>query len=381
MGKITRVLTAALAAGLFVLSAPACGDKNLQTIDYPTAGVALKYDLSPGRTFRGRVRRSQTRQIMGSSVTDAIECDVVLRVKGVDPNRGDTLLVAHFEDVSIDSMMPDEMLASALSAVQGLDIRFNVDETGKITNMPKVPSDTPSDVGMMVEMLLDVLEDSFLVVPGKTLAMGEQWVDSDEKGRKGKLGRFSSKEVTTKVEGLFRHKTRSEDVVQLKIDSEKTDIITTKTGSRENTFIGKKKVLFSTSGNYLAELSGEIRKLDPVAGTTFTKVAVEWKPVGVTQEPTPEANEATGSQAISDPCNPDYVGTEECTEGGSQTISDPCNPDYVGTEECKADGTAPADAAAEGEAAKPEGDPKAAAEGDAKPDAKPAEKKPEAAKL
>lgn len=339
MGSFTRAFLAAALVGLCSVTAPACGNKNLQPLEYPSDGVKLTYDLAPGRAWRGHMRSAVTREFQGQPMTNAIECDVVLQVRGPDANRpGTTLLVATFENVTIDSPMPEEFVEGALAGVRGMDVKFNVDATGKVQHMPSLPPNLSRDVGMLIEQLLDVLGGSFFPVPDKTLAMGEEWTDADESGRKGKLGRYSNERVTTEVKGLFRHTARSEDVARLDLSSEKTEVVTTKTGSRETSSFGKKTVLFSTSGNYLASLDGEIRKMDPVAGTTFTKLAVEWTPVPkgtVVPAPEPAPSGHMESQAISDPCNPDYVGTEECVE--SQAISDPCDPDYVGTESC-ADG-------------------------------------------
>ena len=71
------------------------------------------------------------------------------------------------------------------------------------------------------------------------------------------------------------------------------------------------------------------------AGDLIGEAEVTWKKgekVAVKSAPPVE------EQSITDPCNPDYVGPEECKDGSEQqAITDPCDPDYVGPEECKED--------------------------------------------
>jgi hypothetical protein len=184
-------------------------------------------------------------------------------------------------------------------------------------------------------------------MPRKSVKQGETWDEKEKKGRKGKLGSYRVGTTTTTFTGLFREKERNEDVAKLEIVHEREETVTTKAGSHQNKWEGKTEALFSTSGNYLAKVKGEIRKYDPGTGmgpqTTFTKVRVEWNKQSVDEVaaetvPTPEAPKEAEVQAITDPCHPDYVGAEECKETETQAITDPCDPDYVGGEDCKEEG-------------------------------------------
>jgi hypothetical protein len=170
----------------------------------------------------------------------------------------------------------------------------------------------------------------------------ETWSEDEKRGREGKLGRYVVGKVQTRVDGMYRDDTRKEDLLRLVITQKRAETITTKDSSRKIEIEGKSTAMFSTAG-YLAQIDGESREFDPVNGMTFSKVKVDWKKTasGTTGGAAPTVDE----QAITDPCDPDYVGSEECKDGTeTQNIVDPCHPDYVGGEECKT--PPPADAAA-----------------------------------
>jgi hypothetical protein len=141
-------------------------------------------------------------------------------------------------------------------------------------------------------------------------------------------------------------------MAKLVIQKQAQEVITTKSGSHQNEVTGKTTALFSTSGDYLAAVEGEIRKFDPTAGTTFTKMQVDWrKQSRAAIAPAPQTAEV---QKIDDPCHPDYVGPGECVEGTEvQKIDDPCHPDYVGPGECPAEGGAAAPTASPPKSAEP----------------------------
>jgi hypothetical protein len=241
----------------------------------------------------------------------------------------------------------DAIVKQALDVVQNMEVRFNVDSTGKVNYMPPPPQDLEPQVKMVIEQVLESIESAFMEMPRKSVRQGESWDEKEKKGRKGKLGSYRLGTITTTFKGLYHDKERNEDVAKLDVVHEREETVTTKAGSHENKWEGKTEALFSTSGNYLAQVKGEIRKYDPGTGmgpqTTFTKVRVEWTKeavdsVAAETQPTPEAPKEAEVQAITDPCHPDYVGAEECKETETQAITDPCDPDYVGGEECKEEG-------------------------------------------
>lgn len=329
-----------IAVATIALAVPACGgNKNgMRKVEVPQGGIQLAYDLTPGASYQGHVRIGNTQQIEGvGSISQALECDVKLLVVGSDPERSGAQVRATLSNIVLDWGLPpsapfsvDEFAKQAVAQLQGMQVTFNVLPTGEITFMPVPPQELDDQVKEVIFQVLRALEQGFLVMPKHKVAEGETWTENEKRGREGKLGRFVDGKVTTHMEGMFRREEQTEDLVQLKIELQRKETITTKDGSRTSEIQGKSSALFSMQG-YLAEVDGETREYDPKQGMNFRKVRVQWKK---TAQGT--AGAGTGDvQAIEDPCHPDYVGPAECKEAESQTIEDPCHPDYVGAEECK----------------------------------------------
>jgi hypothetical protein len=331
-------LAAALLAAVFVAATPACGgaNKGMRKVDVPAGGITLAYDLTPGASYQGHVRIGNTQQVEGvGNISQSLECDVRLMVLGEDPARGGAQMRATFANIDLAWALPpsapfsvDEFAKQAVAQLQGMQVTFNVLPTGEITYMPVPPQELPAELKELIYQVVRALEQGFLVVPKHKIDEGETWTEKERRGREGKLGRFVDGKVTTKVEGMFRHEERPEDMVRLVIDQKKKETITTQDGARTNEIEGKSTALFSTQG-YLAEVDGETREYDPKQGMNFRKVRVQWKKTAKGKEATPGGD----VQAIGDPCHPDYVGPAECSE--TQAIGDPCHPDYVGEAACE----------------------------------------------
>ncbi len=327
----------------------------MKKLEIPAAGIRMSYDLDPGATYEGHLRIGNTRTVQAegasANINQALECDVRLEVIGADPERGGTMVRASFANVDLQwglpasvPISPAEFTRGAVAQLQGMNVTFNVLPTGEITFMPVPPQQLDEQLKALIDQVLRGLEEAFLVVPKHAVKDGESWSEDERRGRKGKLGRYVEGKVTTKVDGMFHHDKLDQDVVKLEIQLQRKETFTTKDGARANESEGKSTVLFSTAG-YLAQIEGESRDYDPVNGMSFRKVRVEWKK---TADGTPGAAPVTPTQeqTIVDPCDPDYVGEEECKDAPNeeQAIVDPCHPDYVGELECK-DASAPDPAA------------------------------------
>lgn len=316
---------------------------KLQKIEAPAAGITLRYDLAPGQTYVGHVRRSESvRDISGQSMTRSINFDITLTVRGKDDQRGGNLVVARFANVDLKWQLPPGLPFSlsdftnrAKAQLQGMEVDFNVDDRGKVLFMPEVPEGA-EELGLVISQVLDTLETAFLTAPEGPIKPGQSWTDEKKRGRKGKLGKYVEGSVTTTVDGLYRAED-GEEIAKLVITQTETALTTTKSGSHETKRQSKATSFFSTSGNYLKSTSDDTTDFDPGESTTFTKLSVEWSKTPRQGSPAP----APETQAITDPCNPDYVGDQECPGAESQSISDPCHPDYVGGEECKEAAPAP----------------------------------------
>jgi hypothetical protein len=313
--------TARVVLALFALIAtPACGGakstgKDMKKLEVPAGGITLAYDLTPGASYEGRVRMGNTQQVEGlGSLSQSLACDVKLLVIGEDPTGAGAQVRATLSNIELEWGLPpsapfsvDEFTKQAVAQLQGMQVTFNVLPTGEITQMPTPPQELSAEVKEVVYQVLRALEQGFLVVPKHKVDEGESWTEKEKRGREGKLGRYVDGEVTTKVEGMFRHDERAEDVVSLRIEQRKKETITTKDGARTSEIEGKSTALFSTKG-YLAEVNGETREYDPKQGMNFRKLRVDWRK-------TASGKESGGDvQVIADPCHPDYVGPLECTD-------------------------------------------------------------------
>jgi hypothetical protein len=343
MRRVPRLI---LALALLTTGPLACaGGSKMTKIEVPAAGVKLDYDLAPGARFQGRVRVGETISANdGSRINRSLDAELELEVLKVESERGDVLVAARIRNLDLDWRLPpeapislEEFLAGPVSKIEGAEVRFNVSSAGEISNMPPPPQDVDDQTKAVFEQVLDAIESAFLEVPTKTLAAGETWTENEERGRKGKLGRYRKGTITSSLDGMVRDPASTEEFAQLQIRVDREEVITTKDGSHANDWDGKTKALFSVSGRYLAQIRTETTKVDPTVGTTFSKVQVDW----AKRPAAPGSGEKPPQTVtISDPCNDDYVGPEECKtavpEGTEvQAISDPCNDDYVGPEECK----------------------------------------------
>jgi len=310
-------------------------------VETPAAGVTLAYNLTPGAAFIGNIRRSETiSSLSGDSVNRSIEFATKLVVLGPDSERGGTQVRARITNIKLNWALPPAMAAivnvsdltnQARKALERTEITFNVDTSGKIIYMPPLPEGISPELGMVIQQVLDALESAFYTVPERALKLGEQWKDDKKRGRKGKLGRYIEGEVNTKFDGLYTLAEGGQTVAKLKSNNEETEVTTAKSGSHEVRRQGESTILFATQGGYLLRTDSELRTFDAGNSTTHTNVNVVWK-----EAPSQPVAPATETQAITDPCSPDYVGGEDCVPEGAETqaITDPCNPDYVGAGEC-----------------------------------------------
>ncbi|MCA9662868.1 MAG: hypothetical protein KC486_31300 [Myxococcales bacterium] len=367
MLRLVRPLRAALVALVLAgatLSGCASGPK-MTKIEAPAEGLTLRYDLTPGQTYAGHVRRSEHVRdtLSGTSMTRSISFDINLVVAGPDAENGGHKVMARFSNVDLRWSLPPgtpfsiaEFTNSAKAALQGLEVDLSVDSNGKVLYVPPLPTNIDFFLTQVLQGVLDVLETAFLTVPERPLKIGESWSDEKKRGREGKLGLYMTGEVKTTVEGFFRTES-GEEVVRLAITDNERAVTTTKEGSHENKKEGKTTSHFSTSGDYLVSTKGEITEFDPGKSTTIVKLEVTWeKGQSLASVAAQAAAASEETQSITDPCDDDYVGGEECVEGGEvQSITDPCDDDYVGAEECVEGGAAEGDAKA-GDEAKAEAD-------------------------
>ena len=303
----------------------------MEKIESPASGVTLAYDLSPGQVYRGKVSNKQT--VVGTSgnkIARGFSFDVSLAIRGPATDAyGGTLVTARYTNVDIRWGLPSgspigvgELVSKATSQLQGLEVDFNVDETGKVLHMPELPADMPEDLRFVLQEAIDTLETAFLPVPARPLKIGDTWKDDKQRGRKGKLGRYLEAKVTTKVDGFFRDTLANIDLTKLTISESENEVTTAKTGSHAVTKEIQTTAFFAHGDRYLRRLVRDGKTFDPGNATIFAGLDVTW-----TKETAAAASAAPAVvkqvQDISDPCHPDYVGGDECQPDGGANPGDP----------------------------------------------------------
>lgn len=294
------------------------GGSKFAKVEAPAAGVSLRYDLSPGQVYKGSVRRSETERDSRSSVssTRGFSFDLLLTVRGPDSQHGGSAVTARFSNVSLRWSLPPgtpislgEFTANVTKQLQGLEVDFSVDETGKILHLPELPEELAPEMRFVLQESLDTLETAFLMVPSQPLKAGDQWQDDKKRGRPGKLGRYLEGSVKSKLEGFYRAPDGQTTLAKLVTTESEKEVTTTKAGSHEVNKETTTEAYFATDQRYLFSYVSEQQIFDPGNTTTFAKTEVSWtKPASQTTAP---SNQVV--QDISDPCHPDYVGAEECT--------------------------------------------------------------------
>ncbi|MDC0722915.1 hypothetical protein [Nannocystis bainbridge] len=304
-------------------SLPGCKTgPGLTKVEAPAEGITLRYDLTAGQVYQGSVRRSATIRAATSatSSSQSFSFDLTLTVRGADEAHGGTAVTARFSAVQIKWSLPPsfpisvaEFNRTAGQQLQGLEVDFSVDDTGKILHMPELPEDLSAELRVVLQQALDALETAFLTVPARPLKAGDTWKDDKKRGRKGKLGRYSEGTVTSKVDGFYQTGEPPITVARLITDTDETEITTTSSGSHEVKKQSTITALFATDQRYLYSYVNEEQIFDAGNTNTFAKTEVNWsKPVSQTG-----GAAAPKVQDISDPCHPDYVGSEDCNEAGA----------------------------------------------------------------
>jgi hypothetical protein len=241
----------------------------------------------------------------------------------------------------------DEFNANAKKMLEGVTIRFNVDPQGRVSDIPAPPPTLDDATVGVLDSVIEGLTSAFYVLPTEPLTAGKTWDDTDTRGRKDKLGKYVEETSHGALVGLFESEAH-EKLAQLTIDGDRSETTTTKAGASSTRVRSATTVLFDTEANYMTRIESKMNSTQG-PNTTTVQFLATWKQASaggganaVTVEPEPQV------QNISDPCNDDYVGPDDCM--------DPCNSNYMGEASCP---SAPAaesstgDAASTGEEASP----------------------------
>ncbi len=320
---------------------PACGNKKkLTEVETPDSGVALRYDLTPGQVYEGHVKvRNQINTAAGEIVTK-VEFDVDLLVTGSRDATG-PLLTATVNNIQVDAIVPDGipkemtgMSQEVAEQLNGVEISFNFDEQGKVSNVPDPPQDLPMPVKATLAQVTSGILFGLVRLPETTLKKGQTWTPKssrdDDNMKVTGSGTF---------EGMVRDEKSGASLAKLSIEST-SEGESEAEGTKLNIASSQKvAVLFATDAGFPAEVKRNLKSSLGAAGDLIGEAEVTWKKGAKRDVKGVEPGEV---QDITDPCDPDYVGPAECKDGSEeQSITDPCDPDYVGPAECKEDAAPP----------------------------------------
>ncbi|MBC8073882.1 MAG: hypothetical protein IAG13_36525, partial [Deltaproteobacteria bacterium] len=181
---IGRTLARIAVAAWLVAPASACAPKGMKKIEVPAAGLRIAYDLDPGATYVGRLRIGNTRTIeregvVAGNLSQALECDVELKVLGADAQRGGILVQVSFDAIELDWNLPatsgissTEFTRDVALRLQGMNVSFNLLPTGEIVYMPVPPAELSGELAYLVDQVLRGVEDAFVVVPLRPVRVG-----------------------------------------------------------------------------------------------------------------------------------------------------------------------------------------------------------------
>ena len=195
--RLRRVVLAAALLGSF---ATGCEKEQLAAAVVPDEGVTMVYDLTPGQTYAGHVSQSTVIETPMGNVQMRLEYDLDLLVTGTASADG-PLLVATFKNIEAKAIMPEGIPAAAAGfdpevakSLDGVELRFNMNEGGEVENLPEIPEDQPPAIQAILGQMTGWLQAAFARMPDKPLKKGETWTREED----------SQEGVTSSMKGLFK---------------------------------------------------------------------------------------------------------------------------------------------------------------------------------
>lgn len=321
-------------AAMLCAAIPSCNKEQLAETVVPDEGVTMRYDLTPGQTFDGKVKTRTTVTTPMGDIVIKIGYEVDLLVTGTTTADG-PLLAATLQAITMDVVTPSTIPAAATGfdpkiadSLNGLEFRFNMNTQGKIENMPELPEGQPPQVVAAVGQLMTGLQGGLARLPDEPLKKGESWTKSedDEDGKRSTQGTFKAFGTDPSGGTVAKLETESTGDVQRERNGE----------TMTATISALSEIDFVTSAGFASRVSRKLRQSSNMADLAI-EIEATWTKGAV------EAVEVTGSnevQAVTDPCDADYVGPDPCPADEAseqQAITDPCDADYVGPDPCPAD--------------------------------------------
>ena len=314
-----------VAAALALPFGSGCNKKQqLTEVEVPEAGLTLRYDLTPGQTYQGHVRMRNAAQTPMGEIISIVELDAALTVlsRGDQSKREVEVTVSN---IQVDLRLPEGIPAGAAGmspdsakALEGMQIRFDLDAQGDTSNEPEPPEGMDPAMAGMIGMVTSAVTAGISVrLPDQAIEDGATW-DAVPKERDEEI---KSAKSTGAFEGLGRNDA-GEDIARLSFESA-TESVRTQ-GTLELTIKAEAttKATFSASGGYPVSVERKINNEIVGQATILIEIDAEWsKGSKVAVEAAPEAAPAddADAQEVTDPCDPDYAGMEECADDAEAT--------------------------------------------------------------
>jgi hypothetical protein len=296
---------------LVLPSSTGCSKKpQLTEVAVPEAGISMRYDLAPGQEYLGHVKLRNAIQTPVGEVVTIIEFDAVL-VASANETAGGRLVRATVSNIKLDLRLPEGIPAAAVggltpeaaAALDGTELPFDLSDRGEVSNDPEPPATAPMETKAIFIMITSALTGGFVRVPEQPVKDGESWDASSSTPRAG----VRSSSTTGTLEGLARNGA-GEDIAQLALVGQMQ-------AEREGRQVKTKqtvKASFSTTAGFPIAVTRSINTEVEGQGTVLIEIEAEWKKGGKRSVPAASPTPEPEVQEITDPCDPDYVGAEEC---------------------------------------------------------------------
>ncbi len=313
MPTAQRLLVAMLGLGLLGPAA-GCRPDRERSVRTPSGGVKLAYALKTGTSFDGHLRIGTTRQVEGMSenLTQSLECDARLFVMAVD-EAGSATVRATFRNVDLDWSVPpavglssDQFAKLASEQLRGLELRFTLSPRGKLLAMPSGPERPAPEIVGLLDTLGLAVTLGFVELPANAIEPRHTWRDAPADPQR----LAGAPTIDATFEGRVRP--GKEGPVLAKIMQSMTSAreVSTASGPRRRQ-LEAEIVLRLDADGVPAQTDSELRDFDPQRGLAVQEFHSSWTLTDAGNDA------ATAVQDINDPCDPDYVGSEQCTAAES----------------------------------------------------------------
>ncbi len=291
-----------LAVALVLPLGAGCGKKQqLTEIAIPDEGVGLRYDLTPGQGYNGHVRLRQAIKTMGGEVVARFELDVALLVTPAQGADG-SVVKATVDNITLDLRLPDgvpqamvaQMGFDKVDSFNGASFEFDLSALGDTNNVPR-PSLGSGPDQMMVGVLAQAVTAALVRIPEQAVKDGDTW-DAVPKQIKDDPT-VTSAEGTGSMTALARNEA-GEELAQLEFKSS----VQKEIQGKNQLATSQVTVSFSIQGGFPATVERNVS-----TDNALIEIKAEWTKGAATGGGTAEQ-----VQAVTDPCDPDYVGSEEC---------------------------------------------------------------------